>query len=64
MYSLLLYCCSIELAESVWYLYKATGNPLLLEVAKSMITAIDKIARVKCGFATVKSYILLSAMMN
>ena len=42
MYSLLLYCCSIELAESVWYLYKATGNPLLLEVAKSMITAIDK----------------------
>lgn len=43
----------IELAESVWYLYTATGNPLLLEVAKSMVTAIDNIAKVKCGFATV-----------
>lgn len=44
-----------ELAESVWYLYRATGNPLLLEIGKNMITAINKTARVECGFATVRN---------
>ena len=43
-----------ELAESVWYLYRATGNPLLLEIGKNMIMAINKTARVECGFATVR----------
>lgn len=37
----------------MWYLYQATGNPLFIEVGQSMLEAINKIARVKCGFATV-----------
>ena len=42
-----------ELAESTWYLYRATGNPFYLEVGKAMIDSIENISRVECGYATV-----------
>ena len=45
----------VELAEAAWYLHRATGNPVALEVGYSMVEAIDKIARVPCGFATVSA---------
>ena len=45
----------VELAEAAWYLHRATGNPVALEVGYSMVEAIDKISRVPCGFATVST---------
>ena len=44
---------SAEVAESTWYLFKATGDPLLLEFGRILVDSIDAIARVPCGFATV-----------
>eukprot|EP00062_Callorhinchus_milii_P024016 gi/632983479/ref/XP_007908667.1/ PREDICTED: ER degradation-enhancing alpha-mannosidase-like protein 2 [Callorhinchus milii] len=43
-----------ELIESAMYLYRATGDPTLLEVGRDVIEAIDRISRVECGFATIK----------
>ncbi|XP_065913388.1 ER degradation-enhancing alpha-mannosidase-like protein 2 [Dysidea avara] len=44
-----------ELAESTWYLFRATKNPFYLEVGKAMIHSIQNISRVNCGYATVKN---------
>ncbi|XP_041059692.1 ER degradation-enhancing alpha-mannosidase-like protein 2 [Carcharodon carcharias] len=43
-----------ELVESAMYLYRATGDPTLLELGRDVIEAIEKISRVDCGFATVR----------
>ena len=43
-----------EVAESTWYLFKATGDPVLLEFGRILVDSIDAIARVPCGFATVR----------
>uniref|UniRef100_UPI00358FE8C5 ER degradation-enhancing alpha-mannosidase-like protein 3 n=1 Tax=Myxine glutinosa TaxID=7769 RepID=UPI00358FE8C5 len=43
-----------EFAESTCFLYKATGDLYYLEVAKSIVTNLNKHARVPCGFAAVK----------
>ncbi|XP_048464492.1 ER degradation-enhancing alpha-mannosidase-like protein 2 [Rhincodon typus] len=43
-----------ELVESAMYLYRATGDPTLLEMGRDVIEAIEKISRVDCGFATVR----------
>lgn len=42
-----------ELIESVMYLYRATGDPYLLEVGEDMLRSIQSSARTSCGYATV-----------
>lgn len=42
-----------ELIESVMYLYRATGDPYLLEVGEDMLRSIQHSARTPCGYATV-----------
>ncbi|ESO10788.1 hypothetical protein HELRODRAFT_109117 [Helobdella robusta] len=43
-----------EFLESTYFLYKATGDPYYLEVGKKVMENLNKIARVKCGFAAIK----------
>ncbi|XP_055045000.1 ER degradation-enhancing alpha-mannosidase-like protein 2 isoform X1 [Misgurnus anguillicaudatus] len=43
-----------ELIESAMYLYKATGDPTFIQLGRDAVESIDRISRVKCGFATVK----------
>lgn len=45
-----------ELIESVMYLYRATGDPYLLEVGKDILRSIQHSARTPCGYATVSTY--------
>lgn len=42
-----------ELIESAMYLYRATGDPTLLELGRDAVESIEKISKVECGFATV-----------
>ncbi|KAG9332586.1 hypothetical protein JZ751_014684 [Albula glossodonta] len=43
-----------ELIESAMYLYRATGDPTLLQLGRDAVESIEKITRVHCGFASVK----------
>ena len=43
-----------ELAESLYYLYQATGDPVFINMGEHMVNSINNIARVHCGFATVR----------
>ncbi|XP_008571333.1 PREDICTED: ER degradation-enhancing alpha-mannosidase-like protein 2 [Galeopterus variegatus] len=43
-----------ELIESAMYLYRATGDPTLLELGRDAVESIEKISKVECGFATIK----------
>uniref|UniRef100_A0A8C4R6P3 alpha-1,2-Mannosidase n=1 Tax=Eptatretus burgeri TaxID=7764 RepID=A0A8C4R6P3_EPTBU len=43
-----------EFAESTYFLYKATGDLYYLQVGKSIVSNLNKHARVPCGFAAVK----------
>ncbi|GLH09028.1 Mannosyl-oligosaccharide alpha-1,2-mannosidase IA [Gryllus bimaculatus] len=43
-----------ELVESVMYMYRATGDPYLLEVGKDILRSIQHSARTPCGYATIK----------
>lgn len=42
-----------ELIESAMYLYRATRDPILLELGRDAVESIEKISKVDCGFATV-----------
>lgn len=42
-----------ELAESLWYMYRATRESKYLQHAKMMVHSIQETCRVKCGFAHV-----------
>lgn len=42
-----------ELAESYYYLYKATKDPLYLEFAADILYSLDTVCRTRCGFANV-----------
>lgn len=44
-----------EMAESLYYLYQATGDDVWLMYGKEMIDSIDARARVECGFAAVEN---------
>jgi Glycosyl hydrolase family 47 len=41
-----------ELAESTWYLYRATGDPSYLSAGRDMVVSLRR-ARGPCGYATV-----------
>ncbi|XP_029427550.1 ER degradation-enhancing alpha-mannosidase-like protein 2 isoform X4 [Rhinatrema bivittatum] len=43
-----------ELIESAMYLYRATGDPTLLELGRDAVESIERISKVECGFATIK----------
>ncbi|KAI4462620.1 er degradation-enhancing alpha-mannosidase-like protein 2 [Holotrichia oblita] len=43
-----------ELIESVMYLYRATGDPYLIEVGVDILKSIQHSARTPCGYATIK----------
>ena len=43
-----------EFIESTYFLYKATEDPHYLTVGKKAMRALQKYARVECGFATLK----------
>lgn len=44
-----------ELIESVMYLYRATGDPYLLEVGEDILRSIQYSAKTPCGYATIKN---------
>lgn len=44
-----------ELIESVMYLYRATGDPYLLEVGEDILKSIQYSAKTACGYATIKN---------
>lgn len=44
-----------ELIESVMYLYRATGDPFLLQVGEDMLRSIQHSAKTACGYATIKN---------
>lgn len=41
-----------EHAESTYYLYQATRDPMYLEMGERMLLDINRRARTKCGFAS------------
>ncbi|EGD74243.1 hypothetical protein PTSG_06253 [Salpingoeca rosetta] len=43
-----------EFAESTYMLYKATNDPIYLEIGKFIVDNLQAHARVRCGFASVK----------
>ncbi|XP_023654516.1 ER degradation-enhancing alpha-mannosidase-like protein 2 [Paramormyrops kingsleyae] len=43
-----------ELIESAMYLYRATGDPAVLQLGRDAVESIEKVSRVSCGFASVK----------
>ncbi|XP_053674043.1 ER degradation-enhancing alpha-mannosidase-like protein 2 [Anopheles nili] len=46
-----------ELIESVMYLYRATGDPFLLEVGENILESIEHSAKTACGYATIRNVI-------
>jgi hypothetical protein len=43
-----------EYVESIFYLYKATEDPILLEMGAEIVESIERSAKTECGYATVK----------
>lgn len=43
-----------ELVESIMYLYRATKDPLFLQMGVDVVQSIQHSARTPCGFATIK----------
>ncbi|XP_078690236.1 ER degradation-enhancing alpha-mannosidase-like protein 2 isoform X1 [Branchiostoma floridae x Branchiostoma belcheri] len=43
-----------ELVESAMYLYRATGDPFLLQLGRDVVEAINQITRTDCGYASIK----------
>ncbi|KAH1014236.1 hypothetical protein HUJ04_003100 [Dendroctonus ponderosae] len=43
-----------ELIESIMYLYRATGDPFLLEAGEDILRSIKHSAKTPCGYATIK----------
>ncbi len=48
--ALIMWCCSYplrpELAESLYYIYQATGDPLWLDFGKAMVFTLQNITKV------------------
>ena len=52
--SVLLNCYIIEQVLCWLYCVQATGDPYYLDVGKSVVDNLDRLARVPCGFAAIK----------
>lgn len=46
-----------ELIESLFYLYRATKDPLLQTIAADIIESLDHSAKTECGYATIKNVV-------
>jgi mannosidase alpha-like ER degradation enhancer 2 len=46
-----------ELAESAMYLHEATDDPAYLELGKQIVTSLQSLTRVPCGFASMKNVV-------
>ena len=46
-----------ELIESIVYLYRATKDPLLLQMGVDILTSIEHSAKTECGYATVRDFV-------
>ena len=44
-----------ELAESLYYLYSATKDPVYLQYGKELINSIESYSKTECGFATIEN---------
>lgn len=44
-----------ELAESAFYLYRATGDDIYRQAGQEMLESLNRYARVKCGYAAVEN---------
>ena len=42
-----------ELIESIMYLYRATKDPILLEMGRDIYTSIETSSKTSCGYTTV-----------
>ncbi|OON19880.1 glycosyl hydrolase family 47, partial [Opisthorchis viverrini] len=42
-----------EFIESVYYLYRATKDPLFIQMGVDVLTSIELVTKTRCGFATV-----------
>lgn len=49
------YVCRPEHIESAMVLYRATGDPFLLEVGEDALRSLQYSARTECGYATIKN---------
>ena len=45
----------LELIESIFYLYRTTRHPQLIDVGEALLNAIDELQKTDCGYATIKS---------
>lgn len=50
---------SIELIESILYVYRATRDPALIDMGVDILTSIEVSARTPCGFATVNIFVFI-----
>jgi hypothetical protein len=53
-----------ELIESAMYLYRATGDPYMLEIGEDILHAIEYSARTECGYATIRDVTTYGATIN
>jgi hypothetical protein len=44
-----------ELIESIFYLYRSTRHPQLIDVGEALLNSIEVLQRTDCGYATIKS---------
>eukprot|EP01132_Coremiostelium_polycephalum_P005766 gene5766-7175_t len=42
-----------ELAESLYYLYKASRDPIFIKMAKDMVWSLNNISKCECGYANI-----------
>lgn len=49
-----------ELIESAMYLYRATGDPYMLEIGEDILHSIQYNARTECGYATIRDVTTLT----
>lgn len=47
----------IEFVESVYYLYRATKDPVYISMAVDVLTSIEQTTKTSCGYATVSIWI-------
>ncbi|KAF5396436.1 ER degradation enhancing alpha-mannosidase like protein 2 [Paragonimus heterotremus] len=43
-----------EFIESVYYLYRATRDPMYIQMGVDVLTSIEHVTRTSCGYATIK----------
>lgn len=59
LYKIAKYLILSELADSLMYLYRATGDLLLLQMGAELIEAIEHSSKTSCGYAMVNCIVAL-----